>query len=138
MYFANISRFKKYVYNLIKADNSLNVIIVDSVSINYIDPICLNVLGSIIDDLSKKNISLVIVNAHAGIREALDKGGITKKLNISPKVHIHQAVTYFLQSNKRTDNDNQTSILIEGKKEIINVVPLRILVNPSVNQDADT
>ena len=57
LYFANISRFKKYVYELIQLDNTVHAIIIDSVSINYMDATCLHILESMVDDLAKKRVS---------------------------------------------------------------------------------
>lgn len=119
LYFANISRFKRYVYDLIKSDLTIHTIIADTVSINYMDPTCLKILSNIIDDLNKKNINLVLVSAHAGIRETLNKGGITQKLKLSPKVHVHQAVSYFLRASRDPRDNSQNLINLMEHNDIV-------------------
>jgi anti-anti-sigma factor len=110
LYFANISRFKKYVYELIQLDHSIHAIIVDSVSINYMDATCLHILESMLDDLEKKRITLVLVGAHAIVRETLAVGGITNKLKLNPKIHVHSAVQHFL---KEPYHENETSDIVQ-------------------------
>ncbi len=100
LYFANILRFKQHVLDIIKADPSLQAIIVDASSINFIDTTALRTILNLVEELEKKNISLVFANAHAALRELLATGGITPKLEISPKLQIHQVVQHFLQEKR--------------------------------------
>jgi len=101
LYFANILRFKQYVMDLVKSDRSLRTIIVDASSINSIDTSAIRTIQSLVTELEKKDIFLVFADAHANLREMLAKGGIATKLKLSPKLHTHQAVKYFLQQEEK-------------------------------------
>jgi len=78
------------------------------------DATCLHILESMIDDLSKKNVTLVVVGAHATVRETLAVCGIAKKLKLNPKMHVHSAVQHFLKlGHEETEHEHPDIVTLD-------------------------
>jgi len=103
LYFANVSKFKDKIQDIIKIkkmkNERLHGIVIDGSTFNYIDSTALHVLDSLLTELNAKGIKLILAVVRASVRDILQKSGITTKLVMDPKRQISDAIT-FLQKKQ--------------------------------------
>jgi sulfate permease, SulP family len=107
IYFANTNYFKEKLDELVfQKRNTLKLIIIDGESINTIDSSGIHMLHDIISAYKLLNIDIAFTGIKGPVRDALEKGGIMKKVSYEKCfMSIQDAVDAFEKGKNRADID---------------------------------
>lgn len=86
-YYANTENILEEIREIVEQKPALKHLVIDCESVNYMDGTALDALGDFLDDLRKKGVNLVFVNAKAPVEEVMRRSGFLQKLgkeNILP------------------------------------------------------
>ena len=99
LYFANTTFFKDTLEELVaKKGKKLKLIIIDGGSINSLDSSGVHTLKEVVDLYESKGLELVFTGIKGPVRDAMQKGGVSKINNTHYFMSIQEAVDYY--SNK--------------------------------------
>ena len=107
IYFANTNYFKEKLEELVlQKKDTLKLIIIDGESINSIDSSGIHMLHDIIDLYKQLHIAIAFTGIKGPVRDALEKGGIMKKISYEKCfMSIQEAVDAYEEGLKQKDFD---------------------------------
>jgi len=119
IYFGNCQFFKEQLFERIdQKKGKLNVVILSSGGINYIDSSGMKILNEIISILKSKNIRFYMAGAIGPVMDSLFKSGVAKAIGGHHFfANTQQAFLYFL--NKNPKNKIEKKISLQANKEIL-------------------
>lgn len=119
IYFGNCQFFKEQLFEIIdQKKGKLNVVILSSGGINYIDSSGMKILNEIISILKSKNIRFYMAGAIGPVMDSLFKSGVAKAIGGHHFfANTQQAFLYFL--NKNPKNKIEKKISLQANKEIL-------------------
>ncbi len=119
IYFGNCQFFKEQLFEIIdQKKGKLNVVILSSGGINYIDSSGMKILNEIISILKSKNIRFYMAGAIGPVMDSLFQSGVAKAIGGHHFfANTQQAFLYFL--NKNPKNKIEKKISLQANKEIL-------------------
>jgi SulP family sulfate permease len=119
IYFGNCQFFKEQLFERIdQKKGKLNVVILSSGGINYIDSSGMKILNEIISILKSKNIRFYMAGAIGPVMDSLFQSGVAKAIGGHHFfANTQQAFLYFL--NKNPKNKIEKKISLQANKEIL-------------------
>ena len=119
IYFGNSQFFKEQLLERVhQKKEKLNVVILSSGGINYIDSSGMKILNEIISILKSKNIKFYMAGAIGPVMDSLFKSGVAKAIEGQHFfANTQQAFSYFL--NKNPKNKIEKKISLQANKEIL-------------------
>jgi SulP family sulfate permease len=102
LYFANVSFFKDTIEDLVlEKGKDLKLIIIDGESMNNLDSSGVHAILEVIDIYTSKNIEIIFTGIKGPVRDAMEKGGIIKKIGFDKFfMSIQEGVDYFESKSK--------------------------------------
>jgi SulP family sulfate permease len=108
LYFANVSFFKDTLEDLAsEKGKGLKLIIIDGESMNNLDSSGVHAIIEVIEIYTSKNIEIIFTGIKGPVRDAMEKGGIIKKIGFDKFfMSIQEGVDYF-ESKSKDEEPNQ-------------------------------
>ncbi|MGB5462680.1 MAG: solute carrier family 26 protein [Aureibaculum sp.] len=108
LYFANVSFFKDTLEDLASEKGKhLKLIIIDGESMNNLDSSGVHAIIEVIEIYTSKNIEIIFTGIKGPVRDAMEKGGIIKKIGFDKFfMSIQEGVDYF-ESKSKDEEPNQ-------------------------------
>lgn len=108
LYFANVSFFKDTLEDLVlEKGKDLKLIIIDGESMNNLDSSGVHAILEVIDIYTSKNIEIIFTGIKGPVRDAMEKGGIIKKIGFDKFfMSIQEGVDYY-ESKSKDSEPNQ-------------------------------
>ncbi len=79
-YYANTENILEEIKEIIEQKPALKHLVIDCESVNYMDGTALDALSDFLEDIRKRGINLVLVNAKAPVEEVMRRSGFLEKL----------------------------------------------------------
>ncbi len=79
-YYANTENILEELREIVNQKPALKHLVIDCESVNYMDGTALDALSDFLEDMKKKGVNLVLVNAKAPVEEVMRRSGFLDKL----------------------------------------------------------
>ncbi len=79
-YYANTENILEELREIVSQKPALKHLVIDCESVNYMDGTALDALSDFLEDMKKKGVNLVLVNAKAPVEEVMRRSGFLEKL----------------------------------------------------------
>lgn len=117
IYFGNATFFRKQILKVLEAHHCLvDTIILNAESISHIDSSGIYMLKSLIKELRKKGIRLVVSSAIGPIRDIFNKTGLLYEIGCD-NLFIDTLAAYEFLTKKKLQTDLQSKISLQSNKK---------------------